>query len=158
MLNPGRAAPEFAVIGGMAGEAETIGRTARVPISLTGSGRNEYSIRYRVAVPGSVVDRCPLLVPSAPADGVTRAVRIEVDLPADARRLPGEFPAFAWDEQHGAVTVGHMPSFVRVPYVPGGAPLTWRDTLDTRRVIDIAALVAIGMSTAAWVALRNRHT
>jgi hypothetical protein len=157
MLPGGREVPTFVVIGGLAGEPDTAGRTVRLPISLTGLGRNEYTVRYRIAAPAGPPERCPLLVPFVPTDGVTRAVSIEVEVPAGATRLPGEFPAFTWSGQRGTVVVGHLPSFVRVPYAPRGVAIGWRDTLDARRVIDALALVVIAMSTAAWVALRRRR-
>ena len=157
VLSTGDVAPRVTVLGAIAGETSIVGRTARVPLSLTGTGRNEYSVRYAVTLPAAARDRCPLLVPAAPTDGVSRTVRLEVDVPREASRLPGEFPAFAWDGLRGAVTIGHMPSFVRVPHVAPGAPVTWRDTFDVRRAVDVFALAIIVISTLAWTALRRRQ-
>jgi hypothetical protein len=151
------AMPRFVVLGAIAGQASVVGRTARVPMSLTGSGRNEYSVRYSIALPLAARDRCPMLVPGAPTDGVTRGVRLEVEVPAGASRLPGEFPAFAWDGARGAVAISHMPSFVRIPHLPEGSAVTWRDRVDVRRILDAAAVTIIGVSTLAWVALRRRQ-
>jgi hypothetical protein len=157
LLSSGGQAPEFAVLGGLAGGVEIVGRTVRLPVSIAGSGRNEYLVRYSAALPPADPERCPLLVPSAPTDGVTRAVRIEVELPSDTRRLPGEFPAFTWSGRGGVVTIGHMPSFVRVPHVAQDAPVAWRRTLDVRRTIDFAAMATIALTTVGWIARRRRR-
>jgi hypothetical protein len=158
MLGGSVAPPDFAVIGSVAGNAQIIGNTARVPISVVGSGRNEYSVRYRFTSNGAPVDRCPLLVPSAPTDGLRRSVTIDVRLPSDATRLPGEFPLLAWEGLRGAVTLGHVPSFVRAPHVQQGERPGWRERLDARRVVDVTAVLAIAVSTAVWIALRKRPT
>ena len=155
MLSDGRAS-RFAVVGALAGDADIVGRTARVPISITGAGRNEYTVRYSVAFPASAADRCPLLVPSAPTDGLSRTARIEVELPQRATRLPGAFPAFVWSDGRGSVAIAHVPSFVRVPHVAAGAAVRWRDTLDIRRAIDLAAILLIATSTLAWAAYQRR--
>jgi hypothetical protein len=157
LLLTGNEAPRFVVLGAIAGHTNVVGRTARVPISLTGSGRNEYSVRYSVAVPRAAGDRCPLLVPAAPTDGVSRGVHLQVEVPAETSRLPGEFPAFAWDGVRGAVAISHLPSFVRVPHVARGTAVTWRDTVDLRRILDVAALAIIGASTLAWIVVRRRQ-
>jgi hypothetical protein len=157
LLVTGTAAPRFVVLGAIVADTNVVGRTARVPVSLTGSGRNEYSVRYAVRLPAAARDRCPLLVPAAPTDGVSRAVQLEVEVPPESNRLPGEFPAFAWEGGRGAVTISHMPSFVRIPYVARGTPVTWRETIDVRRIVDVAALAIIGVSTLAWAALRRRR-
>lgn len=149
--------PEFVVLGALAGQAGTIGRTASLRVSLTGTGRNEYTVRYRVTPHGARQDRCALLVPSVPTDGLSRAVSIAVDVPRGATRLPGEFPAFTWDNERGRVTLGHMPAFVRVPLAMAGAPVRSIDALDVRRAIDVAAMLAIGVATLAWATLRRPH-
>jgi hypothetical protein len=149
--------PDFVVLGAVGGRAEIVGRTARLPISITGAGRNEYHVRYSASPPGGAPDRCPLLVPSAPTDGLTRAVRIDVEVPVGTRRLPGEFPAFTWTGRRGAVSIGHMPSFVRVPHVAQDAPVAWRRTLDIRRMIDFAAMATIALTTVGWIARRRRR-
>jgi hypothetical protein len=157
LLSSSNEAPRFAVLAAVAGQTTIVGRTARVPISITGSGRNEYTVRYAVTLPAAAGHRCPLLVPAAPTDGLRRAVHLEVEVPADTTRLPGEFPAFAWDGMRGAVTISHVPSFVRVPHVAAGTAVTWGDTVDVRRIVDIAAFAIIGVSTLAWIALRRRQ-
>ena len=152
------AVPDFVVIGGIAGRADVIARSARLPVSLTGSGRNEYSIRYHVSLDVVADGRCPLLVPHVPTDGVTRSVLITADVPDDAAVLPGGFPAFAWRDRRGTVTISHIPSFVRVRYAPRDAPIAWRDKLDPARVVDVLAVCTIGISTLGWVVLRRRRT
>lgn len=145
--------PQFAVVGALAGQPVVVGRSARLPISLTGSGRNEYAVRYLVG--GRMLERCPVLVPAAPTDGLARTVTMSITSPPDLRRIPGDFPAFTWSGTRGRVTLGHFPSFVRVPLAPAGAPLTWRQSLDPRRVVDVLALVAIACGSLGWVLYRK---
>ena len=157
LMMDGGGPPEFVVVGAIASRGEIVSRTVRVPVSLTGSGRNEYSVRYRAPLADATAQRCPLLVPGVPTDGVNRAVRIDVEVPAGATVLPGQFPAFSWSDRHGTVTIGHVPSFVRVPYAPPGAPVSWSDRLDIQRTIDVAAIGTLGVATLAWIALRRRR-
>jgi hypothetical protein len=147
--------PEFVVLGALAGQTSTVGHTASLPVSLTGMGRNEYTVRYRVTPYAPRLDRCPLLVPSVATDGLSRTVTIAVEVPHGTTRLPGEFPALTWESDVGRVTLGHMPAFVRVPIAAAGDRVTSIDTLDVRRAIDIAAALTIGVATLAWVALRK---
>ncbi len=144
------------VVGAIAGPIQMEGPTARLPVSLTGPGRNEYIARYRIRTAEGAIDRCPLLVPSVPTDGVSRSVRIDVEVPQGATVLRSAFPAFTWKDRRGSVTIGHIPSFVRVPHAPRGVPVAWRDTVDPARVVDAAALSTIGLSTLAWIVLRRR--
>lgn len=156
MLGDRDTRPTFVVVGAVVHQDDTVGRTARLLISLTGSGRNEYTVRYRVGLADARVDRCPLLVPATPTDGLTRSVTIVVDVPRGAMKLPGEFPAFTWDGQKGRVMLGHLPAFVRVPLAASQTALSWRETLDVRRVIDISALVVIAFGTVGWMTFRRR--
>ena len=155
LLGDGAQPPEFVVLGALAGQADTIGHTASLPVSLTGMGRNEYMVRYNARPYGPRMDRCPLLVPSVPTDGLSRAVTIAIEVPRGTTRLPGEFPALTWENDRGRVTLGHMPAFVRVPIAAVGEQVASIDTLDVRRAIDIAAVLTIGVATLAWVTLRR---
>jgi hypothetical protein len=154
MLDGAGPPPGFSVVGGIAARPSVTGRVARLPISLTGAGRNEYTVRYRI---GSRErrDTCPLLVPAAPTDGLGRTVAITVAASRSEQRLPGDFPAFRWSGNHGRVTLGHVPTFVRVPHAPPGASLTWRDTTDPRRIVDAAAIVALACASLAWAMARR---
>ena len=154
MLDRGGRPPVFSIVGAVAGRPEIIGRVARLPISLIGAGRNEYTVRYQVGSPAAR-DTCPLLVPVAATDGLDRAVTIAVAAPAGAQRLPGDFPAFQWSGTHGRLTLGHVPSFVRVPHAVAGTELTWRDTIDPRRVIDVAAIVTLACASLVWAMVRR---
>jgi hypothetical protein len=147
--------PPFAVTGAVASTGEVVGRTVRLPVSLVGTGRNEYQVHYRSAIAQPQTDRCPLLVPDAPSDGGTRGVELLVTLPPDVVLLPGSFPALAWDDRTGRVSLGHVPSFVRAPHAARGTPLGWRDTLDVQRYVDVAAIVVIAAATLAWAAVRK---
>jgi hypothetical protein len=101
--------------------------------------------------------RCPLLVPDAPADGVSREVVIDVRLSPGSRPIPGEFPALAWTGDSGRAALGHVPAFILVPHALAGVPLGWWDTLDTRRIVDSGALLAIVLASAAWFSRQRRR-
>jgi hypothetical protein len=149
-------APAFAVTGAVAAPVQIVGRTAKLPVSLVGSGRNEYKVQYRYAVPPAPGDRCALVVPAAPSDGQSRAVRITVTLPPDTALLPDSFPALTWNDRTGQVDLGHVPSFVRVPFSQAGAPLSWCETVDVRRMVDVAAVLTIAIATALWLLATRR--
>jgi len=100
--------------------------------------------------------RCALLVPDAPTDGVSRAVEVEVRLPPEGRRLPGEFPALTWYGNAGRVTLGHVPAFVLAPHAAAGMPESWWQTLDTRRAVDLGALALVAAATALWIWRQRR--
>jgi hypothetical protein len=157
LMTRGGSVPRFVVLGGIAQRAEVAGRTVRLPISLAGSGRNEYSVRFHVALAADTGHRCPLLVPEAPTDGAERSIRLDVEVPAGAAVLPGAFPSLTWTDRRGTVAISHLPSFVRVPHAAPGARLTWVDRLDVRKLIDGAAVTAVSVSTLAWIALRRRR-
>jgi hypothetical protein len=155
LLGDASVAPEFSVTGALASPARIIGRTAQLRVSLVGSGRNEYQVRYRFPVYDAQTDRCSLVVPDVPSDGQTRAVRLTVSLPPGTQRLPASFPALTWESGTGRLSLGHLPSFVRVPHAQPGAALRWRDHFDVARFVDMAAIVAIGAASLAWIVLRR---
>jgi hypothetical protein len=131
----------------LAGEPRMVGRTRALVLRLDAA---TYTLRYAVEQPPSRASRCPLWVPSVPADGRSQAVRLSVRIPASAEAA-GTMPGFAWSGGEGTTTLGHLPAFVRVPYAMPGAPTP----LDIAFVMDLVAVVTLVVATAAW-ARRNR--
>lgn len=143
-----------AVSGAEAGSAVRTGRTLVVPVEVV-TGSTVYEARYRVEQPPGA-GRCALLVPDAPTDGVGRVVQLEVALPAGVRRLPGEFPALAWTDTKGTVTLGHLPAFMTVPHAASDRQVSWRQSLDIRRTMDYTAVVILLGASSLWI-VSKRH-
>jgi hypothetical protein len=119
-----------------------------VPLS---ESETAYVIRYRVAQGDAAAYRCPLWLPTVPTDGRSRDIQIRVTLPSGAEPAGGGFPMLQWSAGEAMTTLGHVPTFVHVPFHRAGetsALLSW----DIRRVMDATALVllAIGMIAFAW--------
>jgi len=129
-----------------AGAVRTIGRTQSLVLRPDGSG---YRIRYRVLQ--HAADRCPIWLPIAPADGRSRPVRIEVELPAGTD-ADDSLPAFHWTGTRGQATIGHLPSIVRVAY----GPVDERHAWSVSRIMDALALIVFAGASAAWT-LRVRR-
>jgi hypothetical protein len=146
-------AAALAVTGARAGAQGRTGRTVTMPVHVQ-PGITSYEVQYRT--PMVAAGRCGLLVPDSPTDGVSRRIEIEVRLAPDARRLAGGFPALLWRENTGRVTLGHVPAFVLAPHANAGAPLTWRETFDTRRIVDVSAVVFVLVATAVWMSRQRR--
>lgn len=83
-----------------------------------------YTLHYRVAQPAAGAFRCPLWLPTTPADGRSRSVRITAGLPAGAQPS-GTMPAFTWANGVGTATLGHLPAFVWLPYDAEGVTAPW---------------------------------
>jgi hypothetical protein len=116
-----------------------------------------YELRYRVTQSEEWAYRCPIWLPAVPADGRSRSVRLQVQLPPGAVPRGGSLPAFTWAGGRGVTTIGHLPSFVRVPhatadYAPRGAA-AW----DLPRAMDTLAVVVLTGATAFWVWRRGRR-
>lgn len=142
----------------VAGSARTEGRTLSLPMTFAAGGRESYALQYRAASAAGSLDRCPLFLPLAPADGLSRAVAIEVTPPAGTVLLPGEFPAFTWgSDGRGRASLGHLPAFVLVRTRAAGEQVDWVDTLDTRRAVDVAALGILGGASVMWVLVQRRR-
>ena len=143
---------------GTAGEPRPVGRTLALPIAFAGSGRQSYALRYRAALPGGRLHRCPLFLPLTPTDGLSRSVMLQVTVPPGASRLPGDFPAFVWDaEGRGRAALGHLPAFVLVRTHAPGEPLGWLERFDTRRVVDLSAIAILIGASAIWAAAQRRR-
>jgi hypothetical protein len=109
-----------------------------------------YSIRHREPPLAEdeepVRDRCPIWLPTIPTDGRSRAVHIEVDLPAGSVR-GDSMPAFAWTGTHGTATLGHLPSIVRVSFGAEGEALP----PSLPGAIDTLAIGTFAAAAAAWI-------
>lgn len=109
-----------------------------------------YTLRYAMDQPPDRANRCPLWLPTVPADGRSEAVRLLVRLPAGATPV-GTMPAFTWTGEEGAAMLGHLPAFVHVPYALPGAPAPW----NIARVMDLVSVATLILATLAW-ARRSR--
>jgi hypothetical protein len=128
--------------------ARDIGRTRALVLRPE---RPTYELRYRVVRVRSLEGRCPLWLPAVPADGVSRGVRLRVDLPAGAV-AGGSMPALRWDGGRGTTAMGHMPSFVRVNVGYDGVAPAW----DLGIVMDGLTLAAFAGGSLAWLWRRKR--
>lgn len=125
----------------------TIGRTLLLTLEPRAG---EYEFAYTVQRLRSPY-RCPLWVPAAPADGVSRQVRIGVELPVGTSAR-GTMPAFTWKGTMGTTTLGHIPAFVRVPFAPDGRSEIW----DVSMIMDVLTLVVFAGASGIWIWRRQR--
>lgn len=130
------------------GEPREIGRTRALNVR---PASDTYTLRYRVELPAARAYRCPLWLPTAPADGRSRDVRLRVRLPAGATPS-GTLPTFTWVGGEGTAALGHLPAFVHVPYGTPDAPAP----LNAARVMDIAAIATLVGATLFWARRRPR--
>jgi hypothetical protein len=130
-------------------EPQTIGSTRSLQLTPE---QGAYMVSYRVRQQAGRMHRCPLWLPVAPADGVSRAVKLRAELPAGA--APGStMPRFTWNGTTGIATLGHLPAFVLIPYSASGEPASW----DVSTVMDAAAVSVFACASAIW-AWRKRTT
>jgi len=132
-----------------AGVARDIGRTRSVRVVPASAGA-PYTLRYRVTQAVSRSYRCPLWLPTTPADGRSRRVRLVVTVPEGAE-ASATMPAFAWTGPRGTATLPHLPAIVMVPFARAGEPHPW----DISRAMDLTALATLAGSTA-WFLRRRR--
>ena len=142
LLNVGGAA--------VAAPAGVRGRTQSVVLRLGGAGPQVYTVHYRAGLPASQPYRCPLWLPTVPADGRSRAVEIIATIPPTASPSGSAFPALTWRGSRGAATLGHLPAIVLVRYSLAGeaSGAGW----DVARVMDTVAvgLLVVGTAIFAW--------
>lgn len=129
------------------GETRVVGRTLSLQLARS---QPAYALRYRVQQPEWRRERCPLWLPSIPADGRSRNVRLTVQLPAGATP-GGTLPGFAWIGERGEATLGHLPAFVRVVYAEAGRTPPW----DVSRVMDVITLATLAVASALWLARKR---
>ena len=122
-------------------EPRPVGRTQSLILEAAPS---PYELAYSVQRPSSQ-DRCPLWVPVAPSDGVSRAVRISVELPPGMSSRT-TMPAFTWNGLTGTTTLGHIPAFVRVRFAPAGDSTPW----DVTTAMDALAILAFACASGIW--------
>ena len=139
------AAVELAGIEGAdaVGPARDIGRTRAVVVRPRLS---DYTIRYAVMNPESDAYRCALWLPTVPADGRSRNVRLFVLLPTGTTP-GGSMPGFTWTGERGEATLGHLPAFVRVSFAAAGERPPW----DVSRVMDIVTLLVLAVASGLWL-------
>lgn len=105
-----------------------------------------YEFGYRAVQPATREHRCPIWLPAVPTDGRSKAVRLEVDLPAATTPGPS-MPAFTWTAAHGTTTLGHVPAVVLVPYTAEGEARGWG--IDA--MMDAFAIAVFAGATAIWI-------
>ena len=125
------------------GDVREIGRTQSLVVRPT---QPTYTIHYRVAQSADRPHRCPLWLPTAPADGRSRSVRMRVTVPA-GNTANGTMPSFAWTGTVGSATLPHLPAFVIVPYAASGSARPW----DVSRVMDAVAIGTLALASAVWL-------
>jgi hypothetical protein len=130
------------------GESKMIGRTHSLVLQLE---RPAYTLRYRVHQDQGGRSRCPLWLPGVPTDGVSKAVRIQVELPPGTSPR-ASMPSFTWKGTSGTTTLGHLPAFVLLPYALPGEPQGW----DIATAVDAAAVAAFVGASAIWLWRRRR--
>jgi hypothetical protein len=126
----------------------TVGRTQAVHVRPQTAA---YELSYRVEQPPSARFRCPLWLPTTPADGRSRAVQLAVTVPVGAQPS-GTMPAFTWRDGVGAATLGHLPAFVRVPYAADGVAAPW----NLARLMDGVSVGVLVVVSLLWLLQRRR--
>jgi hypothetical protein len=123
-------------------EVRAIGRSQSLVLR---PDAESYEFRYRAVQSPARAHRCPIWLPAVPTDGRSKAVRLEVDLPAAT--TPGaSMPAFTWTGARGTAALGHLPAVVVVPYTPEGSARGWG--IDA--MVDAFAIAVFAGATAVW--------
>ena len=108
-----------------------------------------YTLRYVVTNRESGAHRCALWLPTTPADGRSRNVRLLVQVPPGAM-AGASMPGLAWTGERGETTLGHLPAFVHVSFAEAGGRPSW----DVSRMMDIVTLLVLAVASGLW--LRRR--
>lgn len=132
----------------VSGPPHEVGRTRVLTLATTAA---PYTISYRVTQAATWAQRCPLWLPTVPADGRSRNVHLTVTVPEGAT-ASGTMPGFAWTGTRGTATLPHLPAVVIVPSAMAGEARPW----DISHTMDITALATLAGSTVWW--LRRRRT
>ena len=112
-----------------------------------------YTLRYRVRQPPAGAFRCPLWLPTTPADGRSRAIRLSVRVP-DGAQPAGTMPTFAWNAGVGTATLGHLPAFVRLPFEADGVRAPW----NLVRLMDAVSIGVLALASLVfWRRTRTAH-
>jgi hypothetical protein len=129
---------------------------------LVAPARDELTgtVEYEVQATGSDgMMNVPLLVPGPPCPPESRGVDIEANLGPGMVVVGDTFPRFSWPQPSiGRVTMGNVPSFVRVRIrKTEDASLIYR-MLDTTFLNDVAiVLLLLGGSAGWWMINRKRQ-
>lgn len=140
---------DLSVRGAVAAPPRVVGRTQALDVRPQAAA---YELSYRVEQPPAGAFRCPLWLPTTPADGRSRAVRLAVSLPPGAEPS-GTMPAFTWSDGVGTTTLGHLPAFVRIPYAADGGSAPW----NLARLMDGVSIGVLVVASLLWL-LRSRRT
>jgi len=140
-----------------AGPPAIAGRTQSLTMRFSGTGTGTYTLRYRIRQLDAWAYRCPMWLPTVPADGRSRAVELEVDIPPRASAAGGGLPALKWAAGRGTATLGHVPAFVRVPYTMAGEATDARAGWDVAHLMDVLAIAALVGGSAVWAWRRRRR-
>ena len=131
------------------GDVREIGRTRALVVRPS---QSSYTIHYRVEQTAAHAYRCPIWLPTAPADGRSRHVQMHVTLPGGTT-ASGTMPAFLWSGAEGTATLPHLPAFVIVPFAAAGSARPW----DVSRVMDVMALTTLAVASAIWLLRQQRR-
>ena len=110
-----------------------------------------YALHYRVQQPPEGAFRCPLWLPTTPADGRSRAVQLAVTIP-DGAEAAATMPAFTWIGRRGTATTAHLPAIAIVRFASPGEARPW----DIARVMDLTAMATLAAATAWWLGRARR--
>jgi hypothetical protein len=110
-----------------------------------------YEFAYRAQQPADRAYRCPIWLPAVPTDGQSRAIRLDVEIPAGAFH-GRSMPALSWTDTHGSTTISNLPAFVRVSYGADREPDGW----DVGQVMDAFAMAVFAGGSAIWVWRKRR--
>jgi hypothetical protein len=141
-VRDGAVVGDLTVRGAVAEPVRTVGRTQALHVRPQTAG---YELAYRVEQPPESRFRCPLWLPTTPADGRSRAVQLTVTLPPGAQPS-GTMPAFTWRGSVGTATLGHLPAFVRVPYSASGVSAPW----NLARLMDGVSVGVLVVASLLW--------
>jgi hypothetical protein len=134
---------------------KVVGRTQSLTVRVGQAGPVTYTLRYRVRQPDDWVYRCPTWIPTVPADGTSRAVVIDVELPSGAQASGGGVPAFQWSGGRGTATLAHVPAFVGAPYTTTDGPAAPR-SWDIARLMDLLAVGVLVSASVLWAWTRKK--
>src|SRR5262245_27864422 len=134
-----------------AGVPRVEGRTMVLGVAGGPAAQGPYSIRYGVTQPDTWQYRCPIWLPSTPTDGQGGSVRLQVEVPQGTVPTRGAFPAFSWSQSQGTARIGHVPAFVRVPFLEAGHDPGWWARQDLASLTDTTAIVVLVIGTVIWV-------
>ena len=141
-----------------AGVPRIEGRTMVLAVAIDPAASGAYTIRYHVVQPDQWQYRCPIWLPSTPTNGQAGAVRLQIDVPPGTASTRGSFPAFSWTSNHqGTAAIGHVPAFVRVPFLEAGHDPGWWARQDLASLTDTTAIAVLVIGTVIWV-WRSRAT